>query len=550
MALHGSLQSGAIFKEGYLTQEWNSILKSDAKKWWELKEDQGAVFSRFKDRTKKTLEKKILGSEIEKVEVDRQKHDNYISIKRGKKILHLRAENRQQRDEWYEALRGSLGQAPATAAGSDDDVVPVRRRRIHTDTSDTKPPVRRGRSAGAPQTTPNLDTTFRAELNDVVPSLPQLNTIPEDADDSEVAKVGQAPLCCVRHHVVACNDEGKNMADSDVVYENVHFVRSEEEHLATIALRKGSLAREENVYTLHHGVAKLQADNENAYETVIVGGNQERDDSYNNLSPSQDRVPPPFDHNIPAEGNDSASERNSQSSIEDNTQVPDATVKRVPPPVPVHTGQQLRKKIQKLKEEQRQLHGIEKTFNKTSLVGERVKIKLMEKKDGIWVIGLDEGGMQLRGFLKVGDQLIKVNKQALTSAMYARETIRSTDEDQVTLVLKRIPHGFVCSITRLSPNDDLGITVEGNEIISVLPYGLASSRGDLKPQTTGVSGHMCNWAITEINGQPVDLFASTEDISEALGRAGKDVALVVQPVDFIQMMRENLNSESSSTITS
>ncbi len=165
----------------------------------------------------------------------------------------------------------------------------------------------------------------------------------------------------------------------------------------------------------------------------------------------------------------------------------------------------------------------------------------MEMKDGIWVTGWDPSETSLGRVLKVGDQIIKINRQALTSASFAQDIICSTDDDEVTIVLKRLPRASVCLIQRRTPRDDLGITLEGNEIIELHECGLVSKYGMLKPQTTGVSGHMCNWAITEVNMTPLNLFVSEDSIYKTL-RSGtlNELVLTVQPVDFIQMIRENL----------
>ncbi|XP_022097755.1 uncharacterized protein LOC110983107 [Acanthaster planci] len=551
----GNRQSSEVIKEGYLTKEkehargsfWQ---KSELKKWWVLKQDQqgGAVMSHYKDQTKKTSEKKIPYPDFEKMDVSKHNHDDYFSIKYGNKITHFRAESRQQRDEWYQAMLRALGRlAPA---GPDDDVVSVRPR-CDTENLHNKPPVsRRPRKPMDIQSSPSLSSTFQAELKNAVIKSP-MSQIPEGEDlDGDTAKIRQEFLCCQRHHITGHSDKGVNMVDLNIVYENVHFVRSEEEYHRAVAHRKISLARGEEVYTALHDVARLQAQPENIYESTIPtcrpdsckGLEPGSSAANNNLDQSSDNRALPAsecDLNIVYGEDDLSSKRSSLSSNEDNTKVQPVPV----PPVPLHTGELLRTKTQKLNEEMRQPNGIEKTLCKTALVGERVKIKLMEKKDSIWVIGWNECKTQLRGALKVGDQLIKVNKQILSSAMFARQTIQSTDEDKVSLVLKRIPHGCVCIIARLSPSDDLGITVEGNEITCVDPCGLASCKGNLRPQATGVSGRLCNWAITEINAQPVDLFASTEYIRAQLSRAGTDVVLIVQPVDFVQAMRDSLNSE-------
>ena len=56
------------------------------------------------------------------------------------------------------------------------------------------------------------------------------------------------------------------------------------------------------------------------------------------------------------------------------------------------------------------------------------------------VAGWDESEPSLGSIFRVGDQLIKINKQALTSASFAHSIIDSTDDDEV-----RISFVLTCS---------------------------------------------------------------------------------------------------------
>ena len=93
-------------------------------------------------------------------------------------------------------------------------------------------------------------------------------------------------------------------------------------------------------------------------------------------------------------------------------------------------------------------------------------------------------------------------------------------------------------------NTNVNLFLFPKQIIELHECGLVSKFGCLKPQTTGVSGDMCNWAITEVNMVPLDLFASEDSIFRTL-RSGtlNELVIVVQPVDFVQKIRENMQEK-------
>ncbi|XP_072022326.1 uncharacterized protein [Amphiura filiformis] len=106
-------------------------------------------------------------------------------------------------------------------------------------------------------------------------------------------------------------------------------------------------------------------------------------------------------------------------------------------------------------------------------------------------------------------------------------------------------------VNRTFPDQDLGIKVENNIIKSISASGAFGSSTNLKLKTTGVitAGTLVDWAITEINWQPVNFYANTKEVETLLHRGKKDVALVVQPSDLVVAMKEesNLCSKCGST---
>ena len=51
-----------------------------------------------------------------------------------------------------------------------------------------------------------------------------------------------------------------------------------------------------------------------------------------------------------------------------------------------------------------------------------------------------------------------------------------------------------------------------------------------------------SWAITEVNGRPLSLLAKESEAGERLQALGRDISVLVQPVDFVHKMRKQLKT--------
>ncbi|XP_071793502.1 uncharacterized protein [Asterias amurensis] len=628
--------SEEIVKCGYLTtaKEKISLLKKKQKAYWKLRSHTTELECYSNERDAKPKKKvQLVNTEVYKHTSD----GTVLCIKQspGNQVRFMRAESPEQRDEWCWAIRMVICKLNG---------LPVEHRaRVYTDTSDNRRRPNVGRSSNSPQSAaPTLEESFVA-----VPPHRPLPAIPAETEDDGISKLQETQFCCGRNHVVGFNKQGTNLATTDVVYENVHYVQSLDQWVKDVEHRKNNLSTQCDIYNSFQELDTLtnsrvhrptstassssmssssseedsgRASSEPIYEQSIprLREPEENDDraceiedlyltacqkpeqfALNNLSKVRHQQPAV---SVTCDPVNLRPRLTSLESTEDNTvdppelpkspnpgpmrnqkllpelprrKAPTPSPRQAPPLVPrrhaptppprqapalkprprlqkahkeppprqEHSmpGEELHQKLQTLQDEQRK-HSITKTVKKQILVGN--KIRLMQVKNGIWVAGWDESEPSLGSIFRVGDQLIKINKQALTSASFAHSIIDSTDDDEVIVVLKRLPRATVCPIKRRTPRDELGIKLAGNEIIELHECGLVSKYGCLKPQTTGVSGDMCNWAITEVNMVPLDLFASEDSIFRTL-RSGtlNELVLVVQPVDFVQRIRENMQEK-------
>lgn len=112
------------------------------------------------------------------------------------------------------------------------------------------------------------------------------------------------------------------------------------------------------------------------------------------------------------------------------------------------------------------------------------------------------------------------------------------------MVIKRIPHGQVLVIHREFEGQPLGLIQEGNTAIiqTVQADSLAARHGlSAKAQTCdGLS--FTNWVLTEVNGRPLNLFFKENQVRDRLNSVGRDISILVQPLDLIKQIKKQLRS--------
>uniref|UniRef100_X1YYF1 PDZ domain-containing protein n=1 Tax=Capitella teleta TaxID=283909 RepID=X1YYF1_CAPTE len=147
--------------------------------------------------------------------------------------------------------------------------------------------------------------------------------------------------------------------------------------------------------------------------------------------------------------------------------------------------------------------------------------------------------------IHVGDQLISIHGQVVETAKMAHKLIKHCeDEEKLTFVIRRMPHGKVFAIRRLVDGEDLGIYCNGGtaEIVTVHPEGLAGQHGLTSKGPSASGDDFCNWVLTEINNRPLNLFFKDNEIEHRLNAVGRDISIVVQPMDFVTELKRSLKA--------
>ncbi|RWS29394.1 hypothetical protein B4U80_07903 [Leptotrombidium deliense] len=152
---------------------------------------------------------------------------------------------------------------------------------------------------------------------------------------------------------------------------------------------------------------------------------------------------------------------------------------------------------------------------------------------------------QLHNTFHIGDSVISICGQKVSSANEAYKMMKQQSL-VIEIVLQRVPLGKVFIMKREFDSQELGITRNGNsaEVIDVVPDSLADKCG-LGPKATPIdpkNGTECNWIITEINNRPLNLFFKGNEVRDRLNAVGKDISLLVQPVDLIKALKKELKT--------
>ncbi|XP_063703448.1 uncharacterized protein LOC134833151 [Culicoides brevitarsis] len=164
---------------------------------------------------------------------------------------------------------------------------------------------------------------------------------------------------------------------------------------------------------------------------------------------------------------------------------------------------------------------------------------------GVWVAGWKQKEHPvLYNALHIGDQLLSVAGQQVTSAAEANKLIRACQGLFVEMIIRRVPFGRVYAIRRELEAQCLGLIRDGNTatIVDVVPNSLAARFG-LPPKAKTVDGlNLTFWVLTEINGRPLNLFFKDTEIKDRLNSVGRDISILVQPSDLITKLKKQLKS--------
>ena len=152
----------------------------------------------------------------------------------------------------------------------------------------------------------------------------------------------------------------------------------------------------------------------------------------------------------------------------------------------------------------------------------------------------------------------------MANAASAQKMIKhcKNETETITLLIQRIPHGKPLMIKRSREGESLGMVREGNtaEIRQIERGGLAETAGltSFTPSpvtgadgsnavgaTSASSSSFSTWTITEINARHLNLFFKDDEIRDRLNSVGREISMVVQPTDFIKVLKRGLKKMSN-----
>lgn len=175
-------------------------------------------------------------------------------------------------------------------------------------------------------------------------------------------------------------------------------------------------------------------------------------------------------------------------------------------------------------------------------------IALVDAFNSVWIAGWrQKEHPMLYNALHIGDRLLSVGGIALagsTSAADVHKVIRGNQSAYIELVVQRVPFGRVFAIKREMDGQCLGLIRESNTatVVDIIPNGLAARHG-LPVKAKSCDGHSLTfWVLTEINGRPLNLFFKDNEIQDRLNAVGREISILVQPLDLVTKLRKQLKS--------
>lgn len=97
---------------------------------------------------------------------------------------------------------------------------------------------------------------------------------------------------------------------------------------------------------------------------------------------------------------------------------------------------------------------------------------------------------------------------------------------------------------RETEGQPLGIVQEGNSaVIQTVQADSLAARQGLPAKAKTLDGlSFTNWVLTEINGRPLNLFYKENQVKDRLNSVGRDISILVQPLDLITQLKKQFKS--------
>jgi len=164
---------------------------------------------------------------------------------------------------------------------------------------------------------------------------------------------------------------------------------------------------------------------------------------------------------------------------------------------------------------------------------------LVEVSNTLWLAGWNQREPALMSKFRVGDQLLSVNGQPVTTVAEASSIMEMTPSG-VELLLKRMPLAAEYKMHRQKESEDWGMQIRQNRLVDVIHGGIAWTAG-LQPFSAEFAERACSWAITQVNKAPVSVLCRSTDVIWNKINSGKtDVVITLQPSEFVSILSNSL----------
>ncbi|XP_018320660.1 uncharacterized protein LOC108733830 [Agrilus planipennis] len=172
-------------------------------------------------------------------------------------------------------------------------------------------------------------------------------------------------------------------------------------------------------------------------------------------------------------------------------------------------------------------------------------IALADAMGHVWVCGWKQKEHpMLYNALHIGDQLLNIEGISIQNVNDANKILRSICSLYVNVIIKRVPFGQVLVIRRDFDGQSLGIIQEGSTaVIQTVENGSLAAKHGLSAKARTCDGlSFTNWVLTEINGRPLNLFFKDNQVRDRLNSVGRDISILVQPLDLIKQLKKQMKS--------
>ncbi|THD23610.1 hypothetical protein D915_005732 [Fasciola hepatica] len=183
----------------------------------------------------------------------------------------------------------------------------------------------------------------------------------------------------------------------------------------------------------------------------------------------------------------------------------------------------------------------------------RTHLAVVDADNRVWVAGWNTECVGLHGLFHIGDQLMELSGLPIRCSKEFYKNLRFLDQEahglrvHCSLRLRRLPLGKAFAVRRTYPGQSIGLhLMNGTNQVNIDPCGLVARNGLPLDSTTcsiatsGKHGYQQPWTLTEINGQPLNLFGRKNEASIFLNAYGTEISAVIHPTDLVLQIAKGL----------